>query len=369
MQEKRAARIAFFDAYRTFLVFAVVSLHAAMVYMAHVPAWWYVIDPERSLFFLAWVLVTDTFPMPALFFVSGYFAPLSLERRGRSAFLKDKLLRIGLPWGVGVLLFAPLFARATWKSLGLPLPSSHWAFVRTLWIGPAYQQAHFWFLGVLLAFFLLFAFAASLRRPSASRLSPLRGMLLWWGLASATFFLSSLRWHHDLWISLGPLYFQPARIVSYLAAFCLGGRAWRDGWFDGPGVGRKVLPLAALGAFLGALVVVILPFRFAQSDALGAKALRAMAYAFASLSMGSFFLLVCSAFLNRPSPRWRLLGESSYGVYWLHQMILMPLAALLVPLSFPGAVKFVVALVGTCGLCFLLTVEGLRRLPFLRRIF
>lgn len=367
MQEKRAARIAFFDAYRAILVFSVVSLHAAMVYMAHVPAWWYVIDPERSLFFLAWVLVTDTFPMPALFFVSGYFAPLSLERRGRRTFLTDKLLRIGLPWGVGVLLFAPLFARATWKSLGLPLPSSHWEFVRTLWLGPAYQQAHFWFLGVLLAFFLLFAFVDPLRRPSTSKLSPLRGMLLWWGIAAAAFFLSSLRWHHDLWISLGPLYFQPARIVSYLAAFFLGGRAWRDGWFDG--TGGKSLPLAALGAFLGAFLVVILPFRFAQSDALCVKALRAMAYAFASLSIGSFFLLSCAAFLNRPSPRWRLLGESSYGVYWLHQMVLMPLAALLVPLSVPGAVKFVVALVGTYGLCSLATVAGLRRLPFLRRIF
>ena len=370
MKGEPATRVAFLDAYRALLVLAVISLHGAMTYMAYPPAWWYVIHPGGGLLFLLWVLIADTFPMAALFFVSGYFAPASLARKGRGAFLRDKALRIGLPWVAGVLLIAPLFARATWRSLGLPLPPSYGEFVRTVWLGPGYQQAHFWFLGVLLAFFLLFALVGpSFLRPPSPHRSPLGSLALWWGLSSGAFFLSCLRWHPDLWIPLGPFYFQPARIVSYLGAFLLGQRAWLDGWFARPAPGGASLALSALAASASVLPVVLIPLRLSQGQSLYLRAAQAVAYSSAALFMGLFLLLLCQALLNRPSPMGQFLGQASFGVYWLHQMILMPLAALLIPFDLPLAVKFALGLALTYGLSLALTAAILRRLPLLRRIF
>ena len=65
----------------------------------------------------------------------------------------------------------------------------------------------------------------------------------------------------------------------------------------------------------------------------------------------------------------QFLGQASFGVYWLHQMILMPLAALLIPFDLPLAVKFALGLALTYGLSLALTAAILRRLPLLRRIF
>lgn len=365
-------RIAFFDAFRALTVFAVVSLHAAMTYMTHVPPWWYVINPERSLAFLVWVLLADTFPMPVLFFVSGYFALPSLEKRGKGDFLRDKTLRIGLPWAVGVLAFAPLFAWATWTSLGLPLPDGYGRFLTTIWLGPGYQQAHFWFLGVLLSFFLLFAAVSSRQGRFASgfKLRPEVVLALWWTLATASFFLSSLRWDPNLWIPLGPLYFQPARIVSYLAAFWLGTLAWRnrEQWLrDEPG--GKSLFLSALAALTGQGAVLAAAFIFPVKEGLLPKAVLAAAHNWGALSMGLFLFLLCRTFAGHPSRQWRRWGEASYGVYWLHQMILMPLTAFLLPFDLPPAVKFALALVGAWGISSALTERVLRRLPLMRRIF
>lgn len=367
MQQRLEERVHFFDAYRTIFVVSVLALHAAMTYMAYAPDWWYVINPEKSLFFLFWVLVTNTGDMPALFFLAGYFAPRSLEKRGPVVFLKDKFLHIGAPWIIGVLAFAPLFAMATWKSLKLPLPDTYMEFVRTIWLGPGYQQAHFWFLGVLMAFIIIFTITGAPRTPS--RRLPVLWLTVWWALSSAAFFLSSLRWHPDLWIPLGPIYFQPARIVSYGLAFYLGARAWRDGWFANPRPGFGALSLSGCAAVAGAWSVIFLTMNFPVKETLLLKALHGMSHSFASLAIAVFLLHLCRIFFDRPSPGWRLLSDSSYGIYWLHQMILMPLAYALIPWNIPINLKFVLAVGGTYTLCALLTIHGLKKLPLLRRLF
>jgi hypothetical protein len=46
--------------------------------------------------------------MPVLFFTAGYFTLPSLEKRGVWEFLKDKVIRLLVPWAVVVLVFTPL---------------------------------------------------------------------------------------------------------------------------------------------------------------------------------------------------------------------------------------------------------------------
>lgn len=373
-RDPAVGRIAYWDWYRAVMILAMISLHAAMCYMAFAPGWWYVIDPEKSLGFTAWVLVSDTFVMPAMFFAAGYFAPGSLFRRGAGAFLREKAIRIGIPWIVGVLLFAPLFARASLVSLKIPLPPTYGEFVRTLWLGPAYQQGHFWFLGVLLAFFLLLVpLAGAFRRPEAAVAAPAGRRILWtlglWLAASAAFVLSSYWKPVDSWIPVLVIYFQPARLVLHLGAFLLGALAWRDRWFDGPEPGAGCLVLwgaLAAGAAAGILLVKL---GFPQREALALRAAEALCQCGAGVAISAFALFLCRAWGSRPSRMGHLLGETSYGTYWLHQMILMPFAALLVPTGLPILLKFLLILFGTYALCTLLSEGILRRAPLLRRMF
>ena len=86
-------RLYFLDNLRAFVIVMVVVLHASITYMLFAPEWWYVLDPDRSQVFTWLVLVVDVPNMPALFFVAGYFALPSLQRRGLDGFVRAKLVR------------------------------------------------------------------------------------------------------------------------------------------------------------------------------------------------------------------------------------------------------------------------------------
>ena len=79
-------RIYFLDNLRAFVILLVVVLHGAMTYMAYAPPWWYVLDPDNSLFFTILVLLIDVPIMLIMFFVAGYFALPSLIKRGPGSF-------------------------------------------------------------------------------------------------------------------------------------------------------------------------------------------------------------------------------------------------------------------------------------------
>ena len=100
-------RINFLGNLRGFVVVLVIVLHGSLTYMLNAPAWWYVINPQNSLLFTAIVLLIDVPIMQIMFFVAGYFAMPSLQKRGAAGFVREKLLRIGIPWLLGVLLLTP----------------------------------------------------------------------------------------------------------------------------------------------------------------------------------------------------------------------------------------------------------------------
>jgi len=106
----QSGRITFLDNLRAFVIVLVVILHGSMVYMVGAPEWWYVVDTQNSLFFTILVLLIDVPIMLIMFFIAGYFAMPSLVKRGPEQFLKDKFIRVGAPWLVGVFFLAPLTA-------------------------------------------------------------------------------------------------------------------------------------------------------------------------------------------------------------------------------------------------------------------
>ena len=92
----------------------------------------------------------NTFFMCMLFLLSGYFVPRSVHKKGIARYLKDRLLRIGVPFIIGLLLInnaavllgmlspASPFAELSWSSMPF---NSIWAL---------------WFLLVLFIFDVLY---------------------------------------------------------------------------------------------------------------------------------------------------------------------------------------------------------------------
>ena len=108
----------------------VIAFHAMTAYIAFIsqhsfaldapPYLWRafpIVDQQRFFgfdLFCAWL---NVFLMSFFYLLSGLFVWSSLSRKGPTAFLQDRLLRLGLPFAaVVLLLMPPTLYRAMWKA-------------------------------------------------------------------------------------------------------------------------------------------------------------------------------------------------------------------------------------------------------------
>jgi peptidoglycan/LPS O-acetylase OafA/YrhL len=370
--EQGNVRITGFDALRFVMVVLVIMLHAAMTYMMFVPEWWYVIDDNKSFGMALLVVFLDSFPMSALFFLAGYFAPPSLAKRGTAQFLHDKFMRIGLPWIIGVLLVAPFFAYASYVKYGLG-PVSTPAFMKNFFFGPFYQQGHYWFLGLL--FFFLALYAVLQRDGGKTRgvagVSPAASVTALWIASVVSYYLAAYLIKPAVeWVNIGyVIYFQHARVIGYAGFFALGVCAWRWGWFTPAGWKPNVTGWGVVGILSSA---ILLYWKFFVAPALSATQndmLDALLYNTAMISM-TFFLAGLFIKTGRlPGKAVKTLSTHSYPIYWLHQIVLMPFGYFLKPFDISVVIKWAVGCAFTLFGCYLLSAYFLKRAPFLRRIF
>src|SRR5438128_11901019 len=100
---KAKARNAALDRARTFLTLVVLLHHAVIpyTYFGHT-------DPASWIGFDAVVLATDSFFMAMFFFLSGLFVWPSLRHKSPGSFVRDRLLRLGLPFAIAVVTVIPV---------------------------------------------------------------------------------------------------------------------------------------------------------------------------------------------------------------------------------------------------------------------
>src|SRR5229473_2465843 len=100
---RTSARNAALDRARTFLTLVVLVHHAVIpyTYFGHT-------DPKYWLGFDMVVLATDSFFMAMFFFLSGLFVWPSLAHKAPQTFLRDRLLRLGLPFVIAAFTIIPI---------------------------------------------------------------------------------------------------------------------------------------------------------------------------------------------------------------------------------------------------------------------
>src|SRR5258708_20874564 len=111
-----SAREARFDYLRAFIVLLVLLhnsvLSSAVMWPAPprrvtiLPA--PIVDPQRWAGLDLLVIFNDTFFMALMFLLSGLFVWPSLERKGGARFLRDRILRLGVPFAVAAGILMPL---------------------------------------------------------------------------------------------------------------------------------------------------------------------------------------------------------------------------------------------------------------------
>ncbi len=157
VQTKATVRLLFVDNIRVFLTILVL-LHHLMVTYAGTGDWYYT---EGKQDFVTntlggWFCATNQAYFMGLFLlISAYFVPGSYDRKGAGRFLKDRLIRLGIPLAVFSWVLNPLFVYVFYfqdirKPFWRYFPAEY--FKDNAWIG----EGPLWFVEVLLFFSLVY---------------------------------------------------------------------------------------------------------------------------------------------------------------------------------------------------------------------
>ncbi|WP_235854770.1 acyltransferase family protein [Nonomuraea aridisoli] len=345
------------DNLRIVLTVLVVAHHAALTY-GNIPLWFYTEpaqDPSGIVLDIL-VMVNQAFFMGFFFLISGFFTPGSHDRKGGRAFVRDRLIRLGIPLLAFLLLLRPLVNFSGY--LGSELP--YWQYYIASW-----DPGPMWFVEVLIVFALAYAAWRALRRPAPAERAPAPPKPVWivafvLGLAVVTF----------LWRIPVPAFTyvpvvglpSPQFMPQYVSMFVLGCVAHRRGWFETlPARAGRIGLVAA-----GVSTVVLMPAALVTTGA-ASQALMVLWESAFAVSMIIGLTVVFRERHDRQGPRGRFLSEHAFTVYVIHPLVLVGLGWALRWLEAPAVAKFAVLLALALPLCWWVAYL-VRSLPYAKRV-
>lgn len=365
-------RLFYLDNLKVFLIILVVFHHAAQPYG---PGGEWAVPQEANLPFLNIILiglylaVTATFFMGLFFMVSAYFTPRSYERKGSRTFMKDRLVRLGIPTLIVILVVLPILSYFLQDNPDL----SFFGFL-SVYYSRSFEFGYTWFLASLLLFASLYVAYRFLSSPSAAlhtaniRFPGNTGIVLFILAFAAALFITRI------WFPIGDweLYhlMEPARYTGYIILFIVGILAYRNNWFE-----EITLPLAKPWAVVLGVSVAILPVLyliFGDTITLGGltiqNALISLWDAFVGISACICLIALFRHKFNSSGNLTRMLADNVYGVYLIHVPVLILMHNMLVTVPLHPLLKFIMVGIVAVPLCFALSEYAVRRLPYARYV-
>lgn len=361
------ARRAYLDNLKVVLVAAVIVAHVLITY-GDLGSWAY-LEPSGNPAFLVpatlFVAVGSLFAMGLFFLVAGLLTPGALARKGSAAFLKDRVLRLGLPFAVFLLLVYPAVEWAGERSGESPA-----AYLRGALVG--LDPGPLWFVLVLLIYSVGFVGVRRVWPYRDRQLPPVsvgRFLVVLAVTVAVTTFLVRL------WFPVDSFQVFALHLWQWpqcLGLFILGTTAAERGWLDPvpPTVSRR----AAVSAASGAVVTVI---AFAVShDAVEPFAGGASWQAFLTAGCEAVMAVGLSVWLlglfqrrfDRASRRAaRAAGRAAFGAYVLQAPVVVSLALCLSAVALTPEIKALVvapaAVITSFALAWVLAqIPGVRRI-------
>jgi hypothetical protein len=388
------ARDASFDYLRAFIVLLVLLHHSVLGYMVLWPAQpgtfailpSPIVDLQRWPGFDVLAFFNDTFFMALMFLLSGLFVWPGLKRKGGARFLRDRILRLGVPFAVTAGILMPLAYYPSYAVTGAD--SGFLAYARA-WLslgfwpgGPA------WFIWLLLVFDAVASGLYVLRRrwtanPHAPR--PLgmyrrpaafvAGLLV---VSALVYVPMELAFGAERWLTLGPFSFQASRLLLYAAYFVagiqLGAAGSESGLLARDGELARRWPLwlsAGLAAFalrLTVIVTLVLPVAASHRPLpLGLRLLSDLTVVLCCSTISFAFIALFRRFAVARRPVFDSLSASSYGMYLVHYTVVVWLQFALLTVALGAIAKGATVYVGTVILSWGLVV-ALRRIPVVARV-
>ena len=341
-----------------------------------------IVDAKFWNGFGLFVLSNDLFFMSLMFFISGLFVLKSLQRKGAMVFLRDRLIRLGIPFVVGVALLMPLAYYPAYLNLGgepglMP-------YLNDLFKLPLWPSGPLWFIWVLLVFDI---FAAVFYKWLPGLGTKVAGLLkdtiekqpLWFYAllviaASIVYIPVTFFIGFDEWYSFGPFAVQGGRFLHYaiyfLAGSIIGGYGLDRGILSPEGKLAKqwkfwvstAISLFMLFLFVFGAVISENNLPTYIPEILGGLAWE-ISCAATCLALLALFL----RFARKPRPLFDKFSENAYGMYIFHYIFVIWLQFAFLDVNMSGFLKGIIVSALVVGLTWA-TSAVLRQIPIVRRV-
>jgi hypothetical protein len=322
--------------------------------------------------------VNGSYFMGLFLLIAAYFVPGSYDRKGGIHFMKDRLVRLGIPLAVYSWILRPLLLYAGLSSYGdLSLSFVKW-----------YSQQYFreysligggplWFISALLLFSVVYAIVRLLMpsrpaKPAVETSIPRNGAIAVFAVMIALASFIVRLWFPSDWV-YSPLAFQFADFPQYIALFIVGLVAYRQNWLVRlpERTGRVWLASAAILillyppiAILGGAIADPTPF-------LGGwhwqALLGALWQSFLGLAMCVSVIYLFQRRLDSQGAFGRFMSRNAYTAYLIHEPVITFAALVAMGLMLYPLLKFGLMALITVPLIFGLS-SLIRRLPYTQRV-
>ena len=397
-------RVFFIDYLRSFLVCLVVLDHAMHAYCYNFGFAWFLPDFDRSVIFDALHLHNDSFMMPSLFFLAGLFILPSLQRRGYVDFIKERIVRLGIPFVLGVILITPLLTYPRYIIFQNP-NIDYWTYVTTVFIDKA-QAGPFWFLyyllllsGIVVVINAIFPQFYKMIGHLCQKLvdRPAIGITSVMFIGACLIGASDMVWGSHGWIGYGKLFYvrgsrflfkgflfflgiglSQCQILENQAAWQRLNMYWKHwtlfavivgvvyityalNFFDDGAYNTEVAQyLRTGGSWKDAWPLV--------QETASKLLIRTSLLAIFIVAQIMAYLAIFYRFLNRPSESWQSLAVASYGIYLIHEPFVVWSHWFFYGTDVPMFMKFIVSGFGSLFISWAMIRHGLMKFSMARRI-
>jgi glucan biosynthesis protein C len=346
----------------------VVLHHIALVYGPVGPFYYVEPAPATDILFYAFVVVfvlsNQAYFMGLLFLLSGHFSPGSLERKGEKTFVRDRLVRLGIPLVVFFFFLSPLAwlglyampssLASMFAAAGIPLPTLD-NITDFFGLGPM------WFVAMLLIFDICFAIWWVWRRgrspPKEVRTDERVGVPpRWRTIAAFTLLLAFTSYLIRIIIPLGMSVAEfptLGYLPQYVSFFIIGIVAVKRNWF-------LTIPksMGRMGFLIAGIAMVTL-FPLALVGGAGfvgngnwPSAVYSLWDSTVAVGMSLGLITLFRDRFNYSGKFFRFLRRHSYTVYFIQAPVIVLGAVSLKGLILPPIAKFVLVSVITVPFCF-----------------
>jgi glucan biosynthesis protein C len=380
VQPRAASRLLFVDNIRIYLTILVILHHLIIIYSGAGGWIWHEGRQDEITSALGnwFTAVNHSYFMGLFLLIAAYFVPGSYDRKGAARFLKDRLIRLGIPLAVYSWIIRPLFLYAGLSSYGdLNLSLVEWYsqqyFREYTWIG----GGPLWFVSALLLFSVVYAIVRLLMpsrpaKPALETSFPRSSAIAIFAVLIALASFIVRLWFPSDWV-FAPLAYQFADFPQYIALFIIGLVAYRQNWLVRlpERAGRVWMTAAAILillyppiAILGGALADPTPFKGGWHwQAL----LAALWQSFLGLSMCVSVIYLFQCRLDRQGALGRFLSPNAYTAYLIHEPVITFAALFATGLMLYPLLKFGLMALITVPLIFGLS-SLIRRLPYTQRV-